>query len=345
LNEQFTERSSALGRAYNVASPAEIVESHIRSGVHHEFPPAGTQVFSVGPGEYIVVGTPTSGSPGDWWITDTATLTEGRLLGDATKLAARILKLVSRSAAGGVAATLATWPWIWKWSEGEPMRWIKVTLRGTLAPTEQFQHGLALGVPGNDPTLNEVDAPAYAQTVATAWKAQFAGMADVFTPNVVYTEVGAVQMEQDDPTGSDGSGGNRRQSYPTGWWQWATADRPKGITNSASLPYEVATAVTLRTTTRGPRGRGRFYLPPPAIDVMDTGAGGLLKAVYVTEIGTQIGHFITAVEAATGHQVLVVSGRAKQLHQVSSIEVGRVPDSQRRRRKKLDEAPMTGWTR
>jgi hypothetical protein len=160
-----------------------------------------------------------------------------------------------------------------------------------------------------------------------------------------YLEVGAVQMEQDDPVSKDGTGGNRRQSYPTGWWAWPQGSQPTGGSTLPSLPYEVACAVSLTSDVRGPRGKGRFYLPPFSTNFVGAAPGGLWDADTPASVGGAIGAWIQAVETATGHQALIVSGRAKQLHPVRAVLVGKVPDSQRRRRRSLDEARVTGWTR
>lgn len=334
-----------MGSSYAVAQPWELPEIQFGSGIHHEYPPNGTTVFSPEPGAYVVVGTPTDGKPGDWWVVPNSEILLGSNAADVQRFVARIYKLLKRTKAAKSAELAGEWPWVWKWSEGDPMRWIHTTFRGTLGGLEQFQHGMSWGVPGADPTLAEADAPEYAHTIATAFNTTMAPLIQALTNQVVYKEIGAVQMEQDDPVGSDGSGGNRRQSYPTGWWAWPSNGSPVGAATSASLPYEVAMCVSLLTDTRGPRGKGRFYLPPLGIAHIANGAGALWEPTTVSSIGAAVGAFIQAVETATGHQALVVSGRAKQLHQVKRVEIGRVPDAQRRRRKSLDEARVLGWAR
>jgi hypothetical protein len=228
------------------------------------------------------------------------------------------------------------------------VRWIRCSIRGNLGSTEQFQHKIDLGAEGADPTLDEADAPAYAESVASAWKAAWLAPtgdatvpASLFPPDVVYTEVGAAQYTQNTPVGADGSGGDVTQDYPQGFYAWTVGARPVG-TGGVSLPYEVSCAVTLQTDTRGPRGRGRFYLPPYQFNSL--AAGGVFSNTHQTRIGDMVEKFLTQVKSETGHDPLVVSTRAKQLHKVTTANMGFVPDSQRRRRKGQDEARVTVWT-
>jgi hypothetical protein len=228
------------------------------------------------------------------------------------------------------------------------MRWIRSTFRGTLGGgVEQFQFKLDWGNPGNDPTITEAEAFALAQQLGGIMATQFNvgtnAILKLCSPDVQFTEVGVVEMTQTDPTDSSGGGGNLEQSYGTAWWAWPGVTGPKGTGTGSSLPWEVSCAVTLQTNTRGPRGRGRIYLPPFATLALQS--GGKWFGAVPNDVSAQVGAFLAAVDAATPYVPVVVSRRAIQLHEITSVNCGFIPDSQRRRRRNQDEARVTGWSK
>jgi hypothetical protein len=114
-------------------------------------------------------------------------------------------------------------------------------------------------------------------------------------------------------------------------------DTPGGGTDRY-FPNQVALAVTLETGfSRGSAHRGRFYLPLPAIPVATTGLIDIGDAVGVR---TSTETFRVALNAvAANWQVGVMSRKlgAPAQRPVTSIHVGRVLDTQRRRRRSLAE--------
>lgn len=104
---------------------------------------------------------------------------------------------------------------------------------------------------------------------------------------------------------------------------------------------QVALAVSLLTQyTRGPAHRGRFYLPLP---VAVPGADGLVSTSAATNMKTALTTWVTAMNAADSSWKLAVfsrkaSGPAHNL--VTGVAVGRVLDTQRRRRNALKENYM-----
>jgi len=116
------------------------------------------------------------------------------------------------------------------------------------------------------------------------------------------------------------------------------ADTPGGLTvmNGTSFPNQIALAVSLTTGfSRGPAHRGRFYLPLPVLDI---DADGVASEAACDEIDASCVLLRTAVNS-TGHAMWVMSRKAGAPghREVTGFEVGRVLDTQRRRRRSLPE--------
>lgn len=109
---------------------------------------------------------------------------------------------------------------------------------------------------------------------------------------------------------------------------------------SPQPPNQIALAISLLTGfSRGPAHRGRFYLPMPRHDVIDS--NGQIGASIRDAIRESAAQFVTALNGvSSGAQVAVFSRKAgAPAHRlVSGVEVGRVLDTQRRRRNRLVEA-------
>lgn len=340
----------ALSQYPRLADPSDIGRLLSGDRVHRVWPPTGTTVTRLGfPETWVLVsGEPSVGAAGDWWVTDLA-----RIAVDTNSTALAIALQLGKTFTGPVElayGAIGNWPVIFEQGKVNYMRWLATTFRGTLAGVEEFQFGLNWGNPGADPDPNEAETLAFATTVAgafkTAWEAPIGGTQPraKFMPDVVFTEVGAVVKTQTDATGADGSGGNLEQKFDTQWFTWGAGVRPTGTAASGlSLPFEVSCAVTLQTDRRGPRGRGRIYLPP--FSSLAMAGGGVFDPAATLLQGQMIGALAAAVEAATGHILVVVSRRSITLNEVETINVGKVPDSQRRRRRSQDEARQLAWTR
>lgn len=120
-----------------------------------------------------------------------------------------------------------------------------------------------------------------------------------------------------------------------------TNANPQGAATGDSLPLEVAAVVSWQTGLVGKRGRGRVYLPALTTAAL-TSSGrystavtsglvaamkALLQATALTGVGAGGLWVLPIVCAAAGTQYGVIN----------SLSVGNVPDSQRRRRRSLDE--------
>jgi hypothetical protein len=319
--------------------------------VHNQLPPTGMHagidmsklVVLEGeiPGGVITVtpiyveGAVPPGTEDDWWLGSVADLVIP-LGGPETEAVQRLLAAIA-NLTGRVLSDVLGIPLLKKGTVHGVMKWIRTTYRGILGGgVEQFQFHLDLGNPGNDPDLDEAGCLALATQLAGTFPDDAAGLMNAITNEAVFTELGCVMMSATAATDKDGKGGNMAQSFPTQWFMWPAGTGPHGIEGSPSLPYEVATAVSLQTDYRGPSGRGRLYLPPPA--VQGVGAGGILNATHVGGALGGVLAVINAIKANTPYVALVVSPRRLFLHTITSINVGRVPDSQRRRRRSQSEA-------
>lgn len=108
--------------------------------------------------------------------------------------------------------------------------------------------------------------------------------------------------------------------------------------SSYGYPNQIALAVTLTTAfSRGPAHQGRFYLPCPGLGLV----AGICDPTDIASVKTSCGTLLTALNAiSTKYGVSVFSrksGAAAQ-NMVTGFKIGRVLDTQRRRRRSLAEA-------
>lgn len=112
----------------------------------------------------------------------------------------------------------------------------------------------------------------------------------------------------------------------------SAVNRP-GVAAGQMLPFQCATAVSLRTIFATRSGRGRFFLPPLAVSVI---AAGRLSVASQTAVADAVEAMMTTLVAG-GSTPVVYSRVAKAAVTVTSFDVGDVIDTQRRRRNKLVE--------
>lgn len=285
-----------------------------------------------------VDGQPPAGTEDDWyWGTLGDFLLELPDLDSA--LLNRVLQLAARTA-GTVLADALSVPLLKKGTASGTMRWLRVTHRGVLGGgVEQFQFKVDLGNPGSDPDLDEAGRDALALDLKTVFATAWAAHSTHWDSEVAFTEIGVAQITQTSATDAQGQGGNQAQDGGTSWELFPIpggAGQVSGGGVGPALPFEVALAVTLVTDHRGPSGRGRLYLPPPSTSAM--GYDGTFLTAVVTEAGALITSYFAGIKDATTYEPIVVSPRRLILNTITSIAVGKVPDSQRRRRRSQDEA-------
>lgn len=107
---------------------------------------------------------------------------------------------------------------------------------------------------------------------------------------------------------------------------------------TSSMPNQIALAVSLTTAfSRGPAHRGRFYLPMPTFGLDANGVFAAANADAVSDATDTFVASLNAVNAAW--KVAVISRKlgAPMQRLVTGNQVGRVYDTQRRRRRSLVE--------
>lgn len=322
------------------------------AGAHHathQLPPSGMTVGIDATADWLhasddffalhlplyVEGIVPPGTEDHWYWATVGEVLDQVLIGESdakTWLLQKVAALASRTL-GDVLAL----PLLKKGTANTTMRWISTTIRGTLGGTiEQFQFKVDLGNPGADPDISEAAAAALAEQLAGIWNTVWGITPSNWPSSVKFTELGVVTKTQTDPTNAQGEGGNLEQSYGTQWFMYPSGTVVSGSSGQLALPFEVATAVTLQTDHRGPSGKGRLYLPPTHI--LSMAAGGVYTTGYVDACNTLISNYFNSIVDETPYVPVVVSRRRIILNEIVSIATGKVPDSQRRRRRSQDEA-------
>lgn len=110
-----------------------------------------------------------------------------------------------------------------------------------------------------------------------------------------------------------------------------------GVATGNSFPADVSIVVSLRTLLANRSGRGRFYLPQPAVS---TGtAGGRLTSAAQTALMAALLSGFTA--ASPQVQPVVYSRTLRTFEAITTFNVGDLFDTQRRRENKLLEARVS----
>lgn len=106
-----------------------------------------------------------------------------------------------------------------------------------------------------------------------------------------------------------------------------------GTSTSNMLPYQVSVAVSLRTELATRSGRGRFYLPPlVTANVTDGRLAATAQAVLADEAQSFLQGLTTS-----GLTPVIYHRSTNSSTEITSIDVGDVFDTQRRRRGDLIE--------
>lgn len=116
-----------------------------------------------------------------------------------------------------------------------------------------------------------------------------------------------------------------------------------GGTSGNVHPNQIACAITFTTdVTRGPANKGRLYAPMPAVAIgtdgmMSAGDADNLKDRYRSLVEDLSD--IPGLDTAAGPNVVVMSrkGSGLRTRRVSGLRIGRVLDTQQRRRRSLPE--------
>lgn len=196
----------------------------------------------------------------------------------------------------------------------------KVVHRGTFASGEVFNHSHRI----------DTDAGVTLANVATAVAA---GRAALFTTgflgnyhnSVTWVDAAIYSVGLEDEITTE---------------QTVVASAFQGtVTGSTILPTEVAMVLTLRSSIPTSRGRGRMYLPPPAVSFVD--GSGLYNSTIRSAVVAGWKAYFEAVNSATIRvSIRGMEARPATTHhyqRIDTIDVGSVPDVQRRRRNRTAE--------
>jgi hypothetical protein len=125
---------------------------------------------------------------------------------------------------------------------------------------------------------------------------------------------------------------------------------PSGSAGAWKYPAQVACVISLVAADRGPAKHGRMYLPAPAAPV---GSGGRISDADAADIRTATTTFLKAVSDSIDLEVLNQSAACNvskgppgsttgTLQEIDHLEVGRVYDTMRSRRRSMLEAYSVG---
>ena len=183
-------------------------------------------------------------------------------------------------------------------------------LEGTF-PGEVWSFGLY-----SDSTLSVAAAQsAWMTGVTNFWAAATA----LFAADVGTTR--AVTVELDPATGKQLTGAEDTRT-------------DAGTSAAETLPFQCAPVVSLRTATLSRAGRGRFYAPSLAVDQVAEGRMLTAARDSLADAGLALVQGLTAA----GGNVVIYHRASGTTSLVTSLDVGDVIDTQRRRRNKLIEA-------
>lgn len=188
---------------------------------------------------------------------------------------------------------------------------------------EQWAFGIRFG---DRSGLNNLPSDSQNSAIASALETWW-GTYQTWIPNV-YRLVGFKW----NGIGADGS--YERPEQPNTYY-YPTPHKATGTGNP--LPLQVACAVTLRTRYKGRSFTGRCYLPAAATNRM---SGFYWSETHRSDVvntfTTLLDNLDAIIEPATGGRASIVSKKGT-IEPITLVQVGRVPDTQRRRRRSLSE--------
>lgn len=226
-----------------------------------------------------------------------------------------------------------------------PTHW-RVTFGGSFWGVEEWSCSLRIADPSQSWT-SDLNSANYARLNSQAFVDDVAADVQKFftSPNSLISNQARLDYVKMNQIGPDGRYVSPSQTMEKRW--------PSGLASggTASGVPQVALAVTLRSDrTRGPLSRGRFFLPTSAAPGGGTD-GPRISTLGATNVANQVVTLIRDLNQwpgvdATDAAVCLVSPGGRGLpdggvEPVIRVEVGRLLDTQRRRRTDLPELPFS----
>ena len=110
-----------------------------------------------------------------------------------------------------------------------------------------------------------------------------------------------------------------------------------------SMPPQVALAITLRTAkNRGRAHAGRFYIPNISGAISPDGRLAIGQATTVAQVATTFLNSLNSALAGIARVAVLSDVGVGAINDVTHLEVGRVLDTMRSRRRNLDEERVIG---
>nr|CRY96625.1 hypothetical protein [uncultured prokaryote] len=204
-----------------------------------------------------------------------------------------------------------------------PRNFLKVVASGTLGlSTEIWSCSLSMAAAGAATQPEDLDI------YADAWSAYIARAESGIS---IYARLDSVKVNL---VGADGRYVSKGE---TGEVQIPN-NTVGGANSSQQWPNQCTMAVSLATArARGAGSKGRFF-PPMAMTIL--GSDGRIAPTDAAAMAASADELITTLNTGAGSGLTVVVASAVgagSLRPVTEVRVGRVPDTQRRRRSALDE--------
>lgn len=213
------------------------------------------------------------------------------------------------------------------------MSYVRVLLSGTMASSEVWSVGPAFNETTDNPSWDQAEGQAAADAIVA--RAVPLELRQLLSQAARLTKV---RVERRSDAGILLGAAEATYSTP-----------PTG-TDAATKPAQTSVVLSLRSTVPGSRGRGRLYWPALS-GAMTAGTVRLSNpspasiasaaAVYLDGIETDLKNAFYPVPSLIDFSLCVVSPTTGTRTDISSIQVGDVLDTQRRRRDKLAEAYST----
>lgn len=199
-------------------------------------------------------------------------------------------------------------------------------VRGTIAaPMETFAFGINITT---DPLLAGF-TDIQLNGVATAARTCITGMAGLFQADTIITESRVAVVDGLGKVVKRGNGS---------FLQGIEAAPVMGAGTNNYMPLQASLVVSLVTARPGPSGKGRVFLPFPAIT--PSASDKLITGGQATALMDQFRDTIVALNQLTAGVVSVVSSKG-YTSAVTGLRVGRAPDTLRSRRRDAKEGYST----